>query len=274
MKRVVVLLGTLLCWSTPHAQSPQSLAPLQKGYAFDQRRILIQQRLFGFAHVVTLLESVCLADGAATKGRDALLLAYALWDKEQSTTLEEIQRDLARYYFGDRAAEAKWTDIAAAINLRQNLGLKPGSLEMIAACDSLPETLQKPRYNLRQLFQLQSLAARIESARKTEARAEACQGHLTGEARQTLIDGMQHWHDAYGAMIDEARTRLEQQWADSQIEGTLDNWLAQAQEKGKRAAKAKSEVGSVAENDQSCAAMSAWLLTSQADPDDEFKPKP
>ena len=274
MKRIPVLLGTLLCLQSSHAQLPPPLSPQHKGYAFDQPRVLVQQRLFGLAHGVTLLAGICNQDGAVTKGREALLLAYAQWDEEQSTFIDGLERSLAGYYFGERALEAKWPDIAVAIGLGQNLGLQRGSMEMMAACDSLPQTLQKPRYNLRQLFQLQSLAARIESARKTEARAEACQEHLTGEARQTLIDGMQHWHDAYGAMIDEARTRLELQWADSQIEGTLDNWLAQAQEKGKRAAKATSEFGSVAENDLSCAAMSAWLLTSQADPDDEFKPKP
>ena len=271
MKRFVVLLGTLLCWSTLHGQS---LTPLQKGYAFDKPRVLVQQRLFGLAHGITLLASVCLEDGVATKGREVLLHAYAQWDQEQTAFLNELEHSLARYYFDARATEAKWPDIAVAIGLQQTLGLRGGSMEMMAACDSLPETLQRPRYNLRQQFQLQSLAARLATAKKTEAKAEACRTQLTVEARQTLIDGMQHWRDAYGAMVEEARTRLARHWSDSQIDGSLDNWLTQAQEKGKRAAAAKPGADGVAENDLSCTVMSAWLLTSQADPDDGFKPKP
>jgi hypothetical protein len=251
-----------------------ALTPVHKGYAFDKPAVLVQQRLFGLAHGVTLLVSTCLADGSATNSRDSILEAYAKWDSAQAHIIEELQGSLSSYYFAERSAAAKWADIAAALNLPAVLALKPGSLEMMAACDSLPETLQKPRYDLERQYRLQRLAARLAAATTTEALADACRASLPDEAAQSIEEGMQRWREAYGTLVSDARATLEQQWDDAQLDGNLEDWLAQARGKGQRAAKAKFLASTKGEKILSCNNFSAWLLTGQANPDDEFDSRP
>jgi len=276
--RWFALLPLALQICTPlHAQTgfiTPVLAPVHKGYAFDSPRVLVQQRLFGLAHGVTLLASTCLADGSATKSRDTILETYSKWELAQAHIIEELQGSLSNYYFAERSAAAKWKDIAAALNLPGVLALKPGSLEMMAACDSLPETLQKPRYDLERQYRLQRLAARLAAATTTEAQADACRASLPDGAIQSMEEGMQHWREAYGTLVSDAKVTLEQQWDDAQLEGKLDDWLSQAREKGRRAAKAKSVTSAKGEKSLSCNNFSAWLLTGQANPDDEFDSRP
>ena len=268
------LLASNLVHAAPHDKaSSASLQALHQGYAFDKPRVLVQQRLFGLAHGVTLLAATCLRDGAGTTGREALLDAYGAWNNRQEQTIEASRRELARYYFGARAAAAEWMDIVRALKLKEKLDLGPGSLELFAACDSLGAALQKPRYDLRQQYWLQSLASRLAAAAKTEAFAEYCGAQFPAEKRTDIDEAMQHWREAYGTLIDEARAALIQHWSDAQLEGTLDEWLAQARASGKHAAKNNSSLRAADAADAlSCATMPAWLLTNQADPDDEFKP--
>ncbi len=270
MKRLAVLFGALLMVASLQAQT-QPLLPQHRGYAFEQPKILSLQRLFGLAHGVTLLAVTCLADGAATKSRETLLLAYAKWDQAQTPVIEEAERTLSSYFFGDHAAEAKWSDIVTAIGLKNNLDLKPGSLEMVAACDSLPDTLEKSRYNLRQQYQLQTLASRLAKVVTLEAEGEACLPQLSESSRADLTDALARWRENTAASAEEARATLTLHWADAQLDGTLEGWISQAQEQGSRAAKAKMATGDAV---PTCAAMSSWLSTQYSDPDDDFKPRP
>lgn len=118
------------------------------GYAFDRPQILLRQRLFGLAHGASLLASACLerADQAATT-------AYEQWRIGQETTINRLSGDLARWYFGPRASEAGWSDVARAIGLRDQL--EPRSeTELADACTSLPAALTNPRYDLATLIKL------------------------------------------------------------------------------------------------------------------------
>ena len=278
MRQFAVLLLALQICAPLHAQQADSttlpLTPLHKGYAFDKPRVLVQQRLFGLAHGVTLLASTCLADGSTTKTRDNILEAYSKWDQAQNHIIAELQGSLGTYYFAERGATAKWTDIAKALNLPTALALKPGSLEMMAACDSLPETLQKPRYDLERQYRLQGLAARLAAATAIEAQADACRASLPDGAAPSIEDAIQRWRETYGTLVSEARTTLEQQWDDAQLDGKLDDWLTQARERGRRAAKIKPLASATEEKMISCNNFSAWLLTAQANPDDNFDSRP
>lgn len=255
---ISVGLGSL-CAVLTAAASAAALQPLHAGYAFDHPRILVQQRLFGLAHGVTLLAATCVRDPRY----HALTLDYAEWNERQAAEIDTSTRDLARYYFGDRAAEATRLDIARALKLRERLDLKSGSKTFHDACATFAEALRKPRYDLRNQYYLQSLAARLEAAAATEAAAGACHGALPEAAAARLDEAMAQWRGTYGAGVGRAKAALERNWQDSQLEGTLEEWLAQAREKGQR--------GAVAER---CNAMPQWLLTEHADPDTEFNAAP
>jgi hypothetical protein len=262
LKYLFVLFWTLLVALPLHAETPRPvpLVPLHQGYAMDNPRVLTQQRLFGLAHGVGLLAATCVREPAY---REALTSAYAEWHDRQEATIAASYRDLARYYFRDRAAEAGRPDIARALGLKEGLDLKPGTSELRAACDTFAEALQKPRYDLSQLYRLQSIAWRLAAAAATQARAEACRARLSAEVSTQINEAMELWRKAYADGANEAKTILDQRWADAQIEGTLDEWLAQARRDGRRSA--------VAER---CKAMPQWLMTKTADPDDDFQHEP
>jgi len=259
LKYLFVLFWTLLTALPLYAETPR-LVPLHQGYALDNPRVLVQQRLFGLAHGITLLAATCVREPAY---RETLTLAYAEWNEQQSATIEAGMRGLARYYFDEHAAEATRLDIVRALGLKERLKLKPGSPQLHAACDTFVEALQKPRYDLRQLYLLQSLAWRLAAATATQARAEACRARLPAEETAQLDAATMQWQKAYDIRVEEAKTILDQRWADAQLDGTLDEWLAQAREEGKRSA--------VAER---CKALAQWLMTRNADPDDDFQPEP
>ena len=131
---------------TPAATSPAlEVLPNRLGYAFDQPEILIRQRLFGLAHGLSLLAAACLDLPAHSQ---PIQDAYAAWHAKQGKTIEIIVHDLAGYYFGPRAAEARWPDLSRALNLRDSIEPALGEITLHAACASLPEALVRPRYEL------------------------------------------------------------------------------------------------------------------------------
>jgi hypothetical protein len=123
--------------------------PEYRGYAADRPEIFIRQRLFGRAHGLSLLTAACLDLPAySTAVRDA----YAAWYAKQAKTLETIVNDLATYYFGPRANEAQWFDLARALNLPDSIQPALGEVTLHAACASLPEAIPRPRYALDKLL--------------------------------------------------------------------------------------------------------------------------
>ena len=262
MKYLGVLFWTLLAALPLHAETPRSvpLVPLHQGYAVDNPRVLVQQRLFGLAHGVTLLAVTCMREPGY---RETLTPVYAKWQERQETAIAASHRDLARYYFRDRAAEATAPDIAHALKLKDSLSFKPGSKELRAACDSFAEALHKPRYDLGQQYLWLSLAWRLSEATATEARVEACRARSSAPETARLDEAAILWHQAFDAGIGVAGKTLEQRWDDLLLDGTPDQWTARAREDGKRSA--------VAER---CSAMPEWLLTRKADPDDAFNTEP
>jgi hypothetical protein len=127
------------------AQPALEVSPNRLGYAFEQPEILIRQRLFGLAHGVSLLAAACLDLPAHSK---PIQDAYAAWHAKQGKAIETIVRDLAQYYFGPRASEARWPDLSRALNLGDSIEPALSDLTLHAACASLPEAIGRPRYEL------------------------------------------------------------------------------------------------------------------------------
>ena len=126
-----------------------ALKPLHKGYAFEQPEILVRQRLFGLAHGLSLLAAACL-DVAEQSG--SAQEAYAAWHLKQAETISTVVSDLARYYFGDRAGEAAWTDISRALALKEDIQAALGDVRIEEACATLPTAIVRPRYEFDRLL--------------------------------------------------------------------------------------------------------------------------
>ncbi len=271
MIRFSVLRWTLLIvalLSLPTQAAP--LIPQHEGYAFDQPRLLVEQRLFGITHGVILLAATCVRE---PEYREVLIPVYEQWHEMQQATIEQIRFDLARHYFGERASEADWADITQALKLKPALGLKPGSKELQAACNSFAEALQKPEYDL---HQLSLMMGRLATAKAIEAKVSDCRAIQPEDSRAALDEAMVAWHKTYDAGIAEAKTLLQQRWPDPEFARALDRWLNQkVQPRAQPLQPGENAVSATAtENAQACDAVPAWLLTKQADPDDELKPKP
>ena len=151
---LVSLLGPALAQETPAATEPgasaaAALKPLHKGYAFDQPEILVRQRLFGLAHGLSLLAAACL-DVAEQSG--SAQEAYAAWHVKQAETITTVVNDLARYYFGDRAGDAVWTDISRALALKEDIREVLGDVRLEEACATLPTAIVRPRYEFDKLL--------------------------------------------------------------------------------------------------------------------------
>lgn len=234
------------------------LIPAHEGYAFDTPRVLVQQRLFGLAHGVATLAAACVAD---PRYRESVSEVYSEWNERQSSVLERTTRELARYYFDDRAADAAKLDISRALKLPDRVTLYAGQLPPV--CATFAEALRKPRYDLREQYRLQLLAARLEQATITESEVETCRGLLPESDIVPIAEAAAKWHATYDAAIDEARRELEMHWPNSQIEGTLPDWQEQARKRGQRGA-----------SPARCNALSEELLSAKANPDEAFAPRP
>lgn len=121
----------------------------RSGYAHDQPEILLRQRLFGLAHGLSLLAAACLDLPAHS---EPIQDAYAAWHAKQAKAIETIVHDLADYYFGPRAGEARWPDLSRALNLIDNIQPALNEVTLHAACASLPEAIARPRYALDKLL--------------------------------------------------------------------------------------------------------------------------
>ena len=161
MKRLFagILLATLLASAraedAPQAVTPAETLPVlevlpkRQGYAFDEPGVLIRQRLFGLAHGLSMLAAACLD---LPEHSTPIQNAYATWHAEQARAIETLVLDLARHYFGPRAAEARWQDLALALNLNDSIHPALGQVSLQDACASLPEAIARPRYQFDKLL--------------------------------------------------------------------------------------------------------------------------
>ena len=129
----------------PPRDTRLAVIPERTGYAFDRPEIALRQHLFGLAHGVHLLVSACLG---RSDYASATQTAYEAWHVHQRDTLEHLGRDLSRYYFGKRAAEAQWQDVANALGLKETIHPSLGRTPLDDACATLPQALAQPRYDL------------------------------------------------------------------------------------------------------------------------------
>ncbi|MDK9702809.1 MAG: hypothetical protein OEL20_06680 [Sulfuritalea sp.] len=168
MKRMLacVLFGALLgparADDAPPPESPAATAaaattapaalevpPVRMGYALDQPEILLRQRLFGLAHGLSMLAAACLD---LPEHSAPIQDAYAAWHARQARTIEAMAQDLARYYFGPRADEARWQDLVRALNLNDSIQPALGGVSLQDACATLPAALARPRYEFGKLL--------------------------------------------------------------------------------------------------------------------------
>jgi hypothetical protein len=144
------------------AQPPLEVMPGRLGYAMDQPPILIRQRLFGLAHGLSNLAAACLD---LPEHSQAIQDAYAAWHAGQGKTIEALVHDLARYYFGARAAEVRWQDLARALNLHESIEPSLGPVSLQDACATLPQAIRQPRYELdRRLAEAAAAVAVVKPA--------------------------------------------------------------------------------------------------------------
>lgn len=126
-------------------REPLRADPERMGYAFDRPAMLLRQRLFGMAHGIMLLVSACLGQQAHA---DEAQATFDIWHGAQRDALVTIKTDLAFFYFGARAGEAGWQDVAGAIGLGETLRPPAGGVSLNDACATLPMALRQPRYDL------------------------------------------------------------------------------------------------------------------------------
>lgn len=184
MKRILacLLFGTLLgsaqADDVPAPESPAATAataapalevmPRRMGYALDQPEILIRQRLFGLAHGLSMLAAACLD---LPEHSAPVQDAYAAWHAAQAGTIDAMAQDLARYYFGPRADEARWQDLVRALNLNDSIQPSLGAVSLEDACATLPAALTRPRYEFGKLLTEAAAPAAAAPPAPTPARS-------------------------------------------------------------------------------------------------------
>jgi len=129
--------------------APLAVKSGRQGYAHDDPQMLLRQKLFGLAHGVSMLAAACLDLPAYSM---AIQDAYAAWHERQAEVIELLVKDLSRHYFGDRAGEARWQDVARALSLKDSILPSLGTVTIDAACASLPQALVLPRYDFAKLL--------------------------------------------------------------------------------------------------------------------------
>lgn len=195
---------------TPAASDP--LPPLKPdpqrlGYAFDRPAILAQQTLFGVAHGVTLLARACaLVPGQAAPSQ----AAYQAWWAKNGPWAEQAERDLARYYFHDRSPEAARLALVKALQLKTELGFATDSPALAAACATLPQALEKPRYDLERLWLVRRDGERLRRATETREVVAQCRASATAEDQAQLDKALAAWEQDNGPLETEAVQRLTQ----------------------------------------------------------------
>lgn len=226
LRRFASIVGGLLCsvsGISALADTPPLVAPERQGYAFEHPRVLAEQRLFGLAHGVALLADACRAVPAQA---EATAAAYAAWRAQQGAQMDTLHHELAFFYYGEHADEADWKAVASALKLKQALDLAPDSETLLAACATLPQALQQPRYDLTALFQLEAALAAVSRATRIETLGVACGTQLDAAAQQALAMQLVTWHTREDAAATAAQVQMLRGWQQTQTPGEPGAWLA------------------------------------------------
>ena len=241
------------------AAAPPLVSIERQGYAFEYPRVLAEQRLFGIAHGVSMLAESCRAvEPTAQASADA----YARWYEQQQLQIEDLKNNLASFYYGSRAAEATWQHLVAALNLREKLSLAPDSEQLIAACASLPDALQQPRYDLTALFQLEAALAAMTLTARVDAQVAACNATLNGNEQTRLRAAHADWQQNEGAAMEMARAQLTYYWQATAAAGSPEEWLRSQTRRYSNPTALR------------CAGLADWLKSDQASLMQSFAPPP
>ncbi len=136
MRGVVLALLAGTAFALPaHAES----LPVPHEYVFDQPELMADQLVWGVAHGVSLLGRRC-----AQSGQLSAADAWIRWQEREVGPIQAMHERLAQYYF--QRSEVEPGSVANALGLKTRLDLAPEQLE--AACATLAEALQHPRYDL------------------------------------------------------------------------------------------------------------------------------
>lgn len=256
--RKLLLLALLLAPSLVVAEGVTVLPrfPGRSGYAFDKPRILLQQRLFGLYHGVTLLAQAC-------KGRDEAAAAYRSWRERQEGAIATARIDLGRHYFGGFAEEATDGQLVQAIGLKRSLEPEPGGEQLDAACATLPEALTKFRYDLGGQFSLQVLLARLQTAAGIEGKISYCRRRAGDSGMASLNEAAVKWQAQYAPALREARDAVAPRWEEAGLDRPLEQWLQRVGKAVERSTLARE-----------CNGLEPWLSTPAADPDQPFRASP
>lgn len=226
MRRLLPALCAWLLVAPAFAQVQPPAVPERSGYAFDYPRILAQQRLFGIAHGVKLLADACSEMPETATAAEG---AYALWRSRQQAAIAAAAADLGDYYFGNR--EADWQALAQKLSLKEALDLAPQSDALQAACASLPEALQQPRYDLAERFRLEQLMARTVEATEVEARERHCRGLFSGQLLELHDARYALWREINLPVLAEGNRALAEAWPADAPAATFDDWYAELRRK-------------------------------------------
>lgn len=220
--RAVAWLALAVAAGPSFAQDePPPLKPQQAGYAFEQPRVIAQQRIVGRAHGISLLVSACMD---RHEHIDAALAAYVPWRESQADVLAQAQAELARHYFGARAGEARWPDLLRALNLKNGLDPAPAAAELAAACATLPQALRRERYDFAAQMRLLASLAEATVGAETELRWRWCRERLAGESRQLLDARYAVWREINEARQQQAESALQQEWPFDAPADSLADW--------------------------------------------------
>lgn len=201
---------------------PPLTDPSRLGYAFDQPRILIQQRIFGITHGVSLLARACdEMKGTPEAARERVTEAYQAWRQRYTSRIVAAEEDLQHYYFA-REGDGVWRQhVVAALKLPVRLEQAFGDLP--AACATLPEALQRSRYDLDYQWQLAGDGIRLSLAVALRGSAARCIDR--GQSPPYLREALDYWLRRNQALEESARAHLE--WEALDADGTsLDGWYA------------------------------------------------
>jgi len=199
--------------------------PERLGYAFGQPRILIVQRLFGLSHGIALLAAACRDLPDETLAQTARI-AYGQWRSQQIGTVLAMQDELARWYFGREAARADRSDVVRALGLMPRLeqpGQTPGEHasgrtdnELRAACQSLPEVLHQPRYDLQRRLRLEEVLSQVALGIRAEETLTSCLERLTEREQALLRQRYAAWQASNGGRFHELRQLAGKLWPEDQ----------------------------------------------------------
>lgn len=256
-------LAGLLCGALHTAGAQNAAPPLvsieRQGYAFEFPRVLAEQRLFGIAHGIALLAEACSHEPLHAQ---STAQAYRQWYEQQQLLIEDLKQNLAVFYYGPNAAQASWSHIAAALNLRSRVSPEPGSEQMAAACASLPEALQQPRYDLNALFQLEASLAATTLAIRAEAQTAACMPRMAEPARSALQAAHAEWQRNESAAAEQAQAQLQYAWKNTRTGGSFEEWK-------------QAVAGNHAQTPQAlCDGLASWLRSPAARLEQSFASAP